>query len=85
MPYNSLITTGDFIISGGDFIIVGADYVIAAADYVIAAADYVIAAADYRIVRHLAKIYYLCDTFSCAIGNNRDTNVGVFFVCLSPI
>jgi hypothetical protein len=78
MPYNSLITTGDFIISGGDFIIVGADYVIAAADYVIAAADY-------RIVRHLAKIYYLCDTFSCAIGNNRDTNVGVFFVCLSPI
>lgn len=71
MPYNSLITTGDFIISGGDFIIVGADYVIAAADY--------------RIVRHLAKIYYLCDTFSCAIGNNRDTNVGVFFVCLSPI
>lgn len=71
MPYNSLITTGDFIISGGDFIIVGADYVIAAADY--------------RIVRHLAKIYYLCDTFSCAIGNNRDTNVGFFFVCLSPI
>ena len=71
MPYNSLITTGDFIISVGDFIIVGADYVIAAADY--------------RIVRHLAKIYYLCDTFSCAIGNNRDTNVGVFFVCLSPI
>lgn len=68
MPYNSLITTGDFIISGGDFIIVGADYVIAAADY--------------RIVRHLAKIYYLCDTFSCAIGNNRDTNVGVFsYVC----
>ena len=49
MPYNSLITTGDFIISGGDFIIVGADYVIAAADYKIAGADYTINAGDYII------------------------------------
>ena len=85
MAWYFLILAGDYVITTGDYIIVGGDFIISGGDFIIVGADYVIAAADYRIVRHLAKIYYLCDTFSCAIGNNRDTNVGVFFVCLSPI